>query len=63
MKSKINLLTIVLKDEEVNDFNEIIKMALGFDVKFDSMTTSQKALALKLESISYEKDLDESWKK
>ena len=63
MKSKINLLTIVLKDEEVNDFNEIIKMALGFDVKFDSMSASQKCLALKLEEVSYEKDFEESWKK
>lgn len=56
MKSKINQLTVVLDEREVRDFNEIIKMALGFDVKFDAMTASQKHLALKLEEVSREEN-------
>ena len=49
-----NKITIILEEDEINAFNNIIEFALDLDAKEHSMTESERTLAKKLDEVSNE---------
>jgi hypothetical protein len=49
-----NRITIILEEDEINEFNNVIEFALDLDAKEHSMTESERKLAKKLVEISNE---------
>jgi hypothetical protein len=49
-----NRITIILEEDEINEFNNVIEFALDLDAKEHSMTESERKLAKKLDEISNE---------
>jgi hypothetical protein len=49
-----NRITIILEEDEINEFNNVIEFALDLDAKEHSMTESERTLAKKLEEVSNE---------
>jgi len=49
-----NRITIILEEDEINAFNNVIEFALDLDAKEHSMTESERKLAKKLDEISNE---------